>query len=372
MEDDLLGSLSPYYPGSDESWERKRPEELGMNGDALRDAIDHATSNEIPWPRDFAPLLRLVDRPPHNVTLGPTKERGGSSGLVLRHGYIVAEWGDPHRVDMTFSATKSYLSTLAGLAWADGRIRDLHDRVGETVEDGSFDAPHNSSITWHHLLQQTSEWEGTLFGVPDLVDRNRSALGEGSPEKGTHRDLRRPGTFWEYNDVRINLLGLALLHVWAEPLPAALKREVMNPIGASGTWQWHGYRNSWADVRGRRMQSVPGGGHWGGGLWINTFDHARFGTLMLRRGTWDGKPVLSSEWIQRATTPCDVNPVYGYMWWLNTDRMLHPAASPASFAAQGAGGNVVLVDPERDLVVVTRWLEDVVGVVERVIAAIET
>jgi CubicO group peptidase (beta-lactamase class C family) len=61
---------------------------------------------------------------------------------------------------------------------------------------------------------------------------------------------------------------------------------------------------------------------------------------------------------------------YGYLWWLNTDGVLYPAASPASFAAQGAGGNVVLIEPERDLVVVTRWVSDVPGVVERVVAAV--
>jgi hypothetical protein len=57
------------------------------------------------------------------------------------------------------------------------------------------------------------------------------------------------------------------------------------------------------------------------------------------------------------------------MWWLNTGRRLYPAASERAFAAQGAGGNVVLVEPERDLVVVTRWCDDPAGVVERVLAA---
>ena len=359
-----------YYPGPDDAWARRPPAELGMSGDRLREAVAHARSHEIGGPRDPRPLLMAFEKPPYNKILGPTRERGDTSGLVLRHGYIAAEWGDPARADMTFSATKSYLSLVAGLAWDAGRIRDVHDFVRDTVRDGHFEPPHNSEITWHHLLQQTSEWEGTLFGIPDLVDRNRSIGEAGGAAKGTHRDLRAPGTFWEYNDVRINLLGVALLHVWGEPLPDVLKRHVMDPVDASSEWQWHGYRNSWVEVNGKRMQSVPGGGHWGGGIWISTFDHARIGYLLLRRGAWAGRQIVSREWIERSTTPCEVNRTYGYMWWLNTDRMLYPAASPASFTAQGAGGNVVLIEPEHDLVVVTRWVSDVAGVIERVVAAI--
>ena len=339
-----------------------------MRDDALRAAVEYAQEHEIRWPRDLEPLLVAAEKPPHNEALGPTRRRGPASGLVLRHGYLVAEWGEPHRADVTFSATKSYLSTIAGLAYDSGRIASLDGLVGEAIDDGGFEPPHNSKITWHHLLQQTSEWEGTLFGIPDLVDRNRSSS-LGGPPKGTHRELREPGTFWEYNDVRMNRLSLALLRLWREPLPDVLRRELMDPIGASDRWEWHGYRNSWVDVAGRRMQSVPGGAHWGGGLWIDCFDHARFGLLLLRRGEWGEKRILSEDWIERATTPCPENRCYGYLWWLNTDRALYPGASPAAFAAQGAGGNVVLIEPERDLVIVCRWADDPPGIVERVVAA---
>ncbi len=364
-----MSTDGPHYtPPQTGRWERVPPEKVGMRGDALREAIDYAVGSEIRWPHDLHRLLVAAEKPPHNHVLGPTRDRGPASGLVIRHGRIVAEWGAPGRSDMTFSATKSYLATVAGLAHDAGRIRDLHEPVGATVEDG-FESPHNAGITWHHLLQQTSEWEGTLFGIPDAVDHNRSA-GPDGPPKGTPRKLREPGSWWEYNDVRVNRLGLALLRVWREPLPDVLKRELMDPIGASDDWQWHGYRNSWADVGGRRMQSVPGGAHWGGGLWISSFDHARFGLLHLRRGEWNGKRLLSEDWINRATTPCEKNPTYGYLFWLNTNRALYPAASPASFAAQGAGGNVVVIEPEHDLVLVCRWAADPPGILERVLAAV--
>src|SRR5690606_34217452 len=122
-----------------------------------------------------------------------------------------------------------------------------------------------------------------LWGKPDVADRRR----------GADRELQAPGTFWEYNDVRVDRAALSLLRVWRRPLPEVFKEEVMDPIGASSTWEWHGYHNSYLMVDGRRVQSVSGGGHWGGGVWISTLDHARFGYLHLRRGEWNGQQILS-------------------------------------------------------------------------------
>ncbi|MBI4012567.1 MAG: hypothetical protein HY359_09685 [Candidatus Rokubacteria bacterium] len=105
-------------------------------------------------------------------------------------------------------------------------------------------------------------------------------------QKGAARALRPPGTFFEYNDVRVNRLRLSLLQVFLfrRPLPEVLRAGVMHPIGASEGWEWPGYRNSWVEIDGRRMQSVPGGEHWGGGLMIGPRDHARLGYLVLRKG----------------------------------------------------------------------------------------
>jgi CubicO group peptidase (beta-lactamase class C family) len=285
---------------------------------------------------------------PHQEIVGPTAPRGDVNGLVLRHGYIVAEWGDTDREDMTFSVTKSYLSAVAGIAWDDGLIEDLADRIGDYVTDGTFAAEHNASITWHNLLQQTSEWEGTLWGKPDIADRR----------EGIDRELRVPGTFWEYNDVRVNLLAYSLLHLFRRPLPEVLKLRIMDPIGASGDWRWEGYETSWTEIDGRRMQSVSGGGHWGGGLFIDSRDHARFGLLALRGGRWNDEQLVSRVWFDRATIPSPVKPDYGYMWWLNTERVLFPAAPESAFFALGAGStNVIYVDREHDLVTVTRWVD---------------
>ncbi len=162
--------------------------------------------------------------PPHNEILGPIRSRGGPNGLILRGGSEVARWGDTRQVDFTFSVAKSYLSLLAGIAVVDGLIADLDEPVGRTVDDGGFAGPHNGVITWRHLLQQTSEWEGTLFGKSDIIDRNRNLAVEGKARKGDARPLRPPGSFWEYNDVRVNRLALALLRRFRRPAARGVRR----------------------------------------------------------------------------------------------------------------------------------------------------
>jgi len=367
------------------AWQRTATVGLGMDQSALDAAVQFAFDNEIKWPIDIRHGNVGGDAPQWAAKLGQFKDRGGPAGVVLKDGYIVAEWGDVERVDLTYSATKSYVAAMAGLAFDRGLIRSTTDRVidyeagksitqnntGEVID--GFDTDQNRGVTWEHLLQQTSEWEGTLYTKPDLVDWDRDLEVVGIGSAGvTKRDTRRqPGGHWEYNDVRVNRTALALLAVWREPLPDVLKREVMEPIGASATWEWHGYDDhSVVNIDGLITESVSGGAHWGGGLWISALDHARFGLLFLNRGKWGDRQIISERWIDMMTTPCALNDQYGYMWWLNTGHIRYGQhASASTFAASGAGGNCVVVDPEKNLVIVTRWCEDVAGVVDLVARA---
>jgi CubicO group peptidase (beta-lactamase class C family) len=335
-----------------------------MDSARLQEVVAFARANEATIHKDSVDLALAVAGEPYNQIVGPTMRRGGHSGMVIRHGYIVLEWGDTRKVDWTFSAAKSYLATTIGLAIDAGLIRNVKDKVVEYVHDGNFDSPHNAKITWEHLLQQSSEWQGTLWGKPDWADRYNAETGR--------RPVLEPGSKYTYNDVRVNLAALAALHVWRRPLPEVLKERIMDPIEASTTWRWHGYENSWIDLDGQRMQSVSGGGHWGGGVWISARDHARFGLLHLHDGVWKGRRLLSSEWIRQATTPSPTFESYGYMWWLNRGPRKISANSPESaFYAAGGGGNYVWVDRENDLVVVTRWIPDLSGIIDRVMAAFE-
>lgn len=366
---------SAYVPAPGEAWERADPEASGFNATALQAAVDFAWAHETNWSRDIGQMLEdgYFEQAPWNEALGPTTPRGGPNGLILKGGRIVAEWGDTARPDMTFSVAKSYLSLCAGLALDSGLLTDFDQPVANTVTDGGFEPPHNSRITWRHLLQQTSEWEGTLFDKPDLVDRNRDLAREGGPgaKKGDHRDLQVPGTYWEYNDVRVNRLGLALLRIWRKPLPEVLNERLMAPIGASATWRWHGYRNSWVDIDGTQMQSVPGGAHWGGGLFISSRDHARIALLMAREGVWGDKRLLSDRYMAECRRPCAIEPTYGLLWRLNTGRLSYPAAPETSYFGVGAGSNILWIDPALDLVAVVRWIgkDDMNGFIASVLSA---
>jgi CubicO group peptidase (beta-lactamase class C family) len=131
----------------------------------------------------------------------------------------------------------------------------------------------------------------------------------------------------------------------------------MNPIGASDTWCWHGYRTSSVMVDGRMIKSVSGGSHWGGGLEIHAEDQLRIGLLMLNRGRWGDRRILPESWIAESLTPCALNSNYGLLWWLNNGGGRYASAPEGSFFASGAGGNITWIDPGSGIVAVARWMD---------------
>jgi CubicO group peptidase (beta-lactamase class C family) len=383
---------APYVPPPGDAWERRAPAQVGIDSTRLAEAIAFHRAHESKAPRDLLQAhFQTFGREPFGEPVGPLQPRGDPSGIVLRHGYIVAEWGDPRRVDMTFSVTKSFLSSVIGVAYDRRMIRSLDDPVSAymapvfPLEPGAvgrpaaermdhpdvlepFATPHNRRLTWDHMLRQVSDWEGTLWGKPEWADRP-----SGDPATWATRPRKEPGTAYEYNDVRVNALALAALQVWRRPLPQVLREYVMEPIGASDTWRWTGYETSWVVMDGEAMQSVSGGGHWGGGMFISARDMARFGLLTLRRGRWGDRQILSEDWVRHALTPTPGQPTYGFMnWFLNTDRKQLPSAPASAFVHLGNGTNAIYVDPEHDLVVVVRWIENdqLDGFVQRVLAAL--
>jgi CubicO group peptidase (beta-lactamase class C family) len=344
-----------YFPEQGTEWKTQSPDKFNINISQLEKAVTFAKENEYKGSRDLriAILEGFSHEPFHNIA-GPVKKRGGPAGVILKNGYIIAQWGDVKRVDMTFSVTKSYLSTVAGLALDKGLIANITDKIADYVWDNTFQGEHNSKINWEHLLNQSSDWSGELFGMKDWADRPPQ---EGGIDDWKNRELFEPGTHFKYNDVRVNVLSYSLLQVWRRPLPQILKEKIMDPIGASTTWRWYGYDNSWVNLDGVNVQSVTGGGHSGGGLFINTLDHARYGLLFMNDGNWKGKQLISEEWIKAVTQSSLANPSYGYMWWLNKGAREMEGVPDQVFYAAGFGGNFIVVDQQEKLVIVTRWLE---------------
>jgi hypothetical protein len=363
-----------YYP--DQVWQHKSAAAVGLDAAKLKEAVDFAIANETTNPKnlELSHYQSFGIREPLSDPLGPLPDRGVASGIIIKNGYIVAQWGDPTREDICNSVTKSFLSAVVGLAYDRGLIRGIDDTVANYVApikfynplpqarnafEGDqlydlFSTPHNKTITWNHMLRQVSDWEGTLWGKPDWADRPDKDV-----SKWLNRPRNKPGTVYEYNDVRVNALALAALNVWRQPLPEVFKENIMDPIGASPTWRWYGYDNSWIVLDGKIVQSVSGGGHWGGGMILNAYDMARFGYLTLRDGKWKDKQLLSQQWISWSRTPTPAEPTYGFMnWFLNTDKKYLPSAPESAFAHIGNGTNMIYVDKENDLVAVVRWIDN--------------
>jgi CubicO group peptidase (beta-lactamase class C family) len=344
----LAAQTTPYFPPKGE-WAKKAPAEVGMDAAKLSAAIEFAKTRETnpkQFPADFSRQEIIF-----GSLLGPIpKSRAATNGVVIRNGYVVAEFGDVNAADPTYSVAKSMLATVAGIAVRDGLIESLDAPVGSQIKDGGYDSPQNAKITWRHHLQQHSEWQGEMWGKKDDFV-GTAAFGEGERKP---RAVQAPGTFYEYNDVRINRFSLSLLRLFKKPVPDVFRDEVMNVIGASNTWQWIPYKNSYADVDGKRLPSVSGGTRWGGGVWISAMDMARFGYLWLRNGKWGNKQIVPPAYYKEALTASAHGPDYGFLWWLNTTGR-NKTLPANSFQAQGAGGNTIFISPDHDLVIVVRY-----------------
>src|SRR6478736_8997931 len=121
-----------YYP--EKEWLHKKADDVGISSQKLKEAVDFAIANESKSPRNLEQNhYQTFGREPFGDAIGPLKERGGAAGIIIKNGYIISEWGDPSRVDIVNSVTKSFLSTVVGLAYDKGLIKSIHDTVRQYV-----------------------------------------------------------------------------------------------------------------------------------------------------------------------------------------------------------------------------------------------
>src|SRR6185503_2720833 len=99
-------SQAAYFPDRF-GWTHRKPEDVGMNSAAIDQAVQAAIAGETQGPKNMVQFLtNSFGKEPFFSLIGPVKDRGPASGVITRHGYIVAEWGDPNRADITNSVTK--------------------------------------------------------------------------------------------------------------------------------------------------------------------------------------------------------------------------------------------------------------------------
>ena len=161
------------------SFNLTEPQKVGVQEKLLSKAIKFAIKNESKMDRDIGAALEKghFEEPwPIGKTIGPVKSRKAGSGVILRKGQLIKTWGDVEFVDMTFSISKSYLSLLWELQFM-MVLFDIHAPIRNIVKDGGFETEQNKNITWAHMLQLTSEWEGTLWEKPDWIDHYRDVIG---------------------------------------------------------------------------------------------------------------------------------------------------------------------------------------------------
>ncbi|MBI1904586.1 MAG: serine hydrolase [Planctomycetia bacterium] len=301
----LLGrpavAAAQVFPERD--WLAASPESQGMSSKALAAAADYA------------------------------QKHGGLSGCVVRHGYLIHEWGDPRKLADIKSATKGSIgATLLGLAVDDGLLK-LDDLAQKHYPKIGTEEPEDRTKGWleritvRHLATMTAGFDD---GRPPLL-------------------VYEPGKKGIYSNDTSNMLAELLTLKFGEDLRDVFRRRVMDSIGAPASeWAWreNAFRpKSIDDVKSREFAS---------GITITHRTLARIGYLYLRDGEWNGRRILSKEFIREATRPTDLPsfvPYYAFYWGSNAKGTYADMPKDAYWAL-GLGDSFVVVCPSLDVVAV--------------------
>jgi CubicO group peptidase (beta-lactamase class C family) len=285
--------------------------------------------------------------------------------VIARQGKLVFEqyfpgydepWGmgegRRHEFDATTkhdmrSVSKSVTSLLVGIAIDRELIRSADEPVVKYFPDYStLKSPGWENITLRHLLTMSSgmRWdENRAWKDPENDE----------PHLGNEADPFRyvlskpiaapPDTVWNYNGGGTDLLGDVIERVSGKSLEAFAREALFAPLGISD-WEWMKYRNE-------HIASAAG-------LRLRPRDAAKIGQLVLNKGTWGGRQIVSAKWIEQSVTP-RFQAIgyfgglfyYGQHWWMG--RTLFGDKDVKWIAAQGLGGQRIFIVPELDLVVTT-------------------
>ena len=263
-----------------------------------------------------------------------------SSLLIVRHGELVYEryflrHVKPERRLPIFSITKSILSALYGTAIDQGLLDSLDHKVIEYFPEYFYAQtdPRMSQVTLRNLLTMSA---GYLW-LEDGEIEERWTESDNLVEASINlKFTNSPGEVFTYSSANTQLLSAILTQITGQRLRDYAQQHLFSPLGiAANQWDW----------------AVDNQGYAIGGYGINlkARDLARFGYLYLNQGYWDGKQLISSDWVQQSTTSqfdTGGGLDYGYLWWV------HPRDDESVFEARGYGGQSLYVVPSLDLVIV--------------------
>jgi CubicO group peptidase (beta-lactamase class C family) len=282
--------------------------------------------------------------------------------VIVRHGYLIAEFHTfnvlvPTRFDI-WSGTKSFTGTAWGLLLDDSRRGQLpggqnvylDSPVYTFIPEGQpLSDPRKAEITIGHLLTMTSGIPGEragIVGMPTSTEHGpfEHALGRCPNRLGRWVDklTAEPGSRWDYSDPAIAHLALAFAHTMGREMDEFLQERVFGPIGIESL--------SWDVQGGSGCLGPHTNAHTG--IHVSGRELARFGYLMLHRGLWNGVQLVPLWWVDLSTRSSqDLNPSYGYTWWVNTSGTRWPGLPRDAFALSGYRSNRCYVIPSLDLVV---------------------
>lgn len=287
---------------------------------------------------NFSDLTYEVDG--ETFTLDEFVERHRVAGLLVLRGddILLERYGLGNTEDsrwISFSIAKSVVSMLIGAAIEDGYIQSVDEPVTRylpLLSGGGYD-----DVTIEQVLQMSSgvEWDETY----DDPESDVASTPQGNlPFLEYMRERPRaaePGEVFNYNTGETNLAGAVLRAAIGNNLATYLSSKIWQPFGMEHDAVW--------------MLHEPGGGELGGCCISATLrDYGRLGRFALRGGVLsDGTRVLPEGWMEQSTAPSEGSEGYGYLWWLLG------GDQDGDFAAIGIFGQLIFMDPEDDLVIVT-------------------
>jgi len=323
------------FPGT--AWEEAAPQSQGVDDALLREAV------------------ALLDR---------TAGKDGARELaIVRHGRLIWKGPDIDKVHGVWSMTKSFTSTALGLLIDDGKCT-LDTRAASVVPELSTNFP---DVTLRHFTTMTSGYRA----VGDEPKGSYRHGPSGTPFRPATQPLfTPPGSRYAYWDSAMNEFALVLTRIAGEPLDQFFKRRIAEPIGMnSQQWRWGVYAsNNGVAING-------GSGNGNKHIFISAREMARFGLLFLNQGHWNGRQLISTQWVHQARrvqvaadipwaqpeSEIDGRGCYGFNWWVNGantngTRKL-PGAPPGTFWGAGANNNRCFVVPEWNVVIVRLGLD---------------